>query len=87
MERYTFNKEQIKTVMKEVERRVQIDVDDALADGAEVTVADIREYRADLMQGVYGTLMVLSTNWPDVRMMLDEIEEELHWNDLGYPEE
>lgn len=87
MEKYTFNKEQIKAVMTEVERRVQIDVNDALSDGCEVTVKEIREYRADMMQGVYGTLMVLSKNWPDVRCMLDQIEEDLHWNDLGYPEE
>lgn len=87
MNKYEFNKEQIEAVMTEVERRVQIDVNDALSDGCDVSVKEIREYRANMMQGVYGTLMVLSKNWPDVVTMLDQIEEDLHWNDLGYSED
>ena len=81
--KYKFTKEDVERVYDEVERRIQIDVRDDCFD----TQDEIIEYRNAMLQGVYGTLMVLASNWPDVRSMTDVIEEAWHWKFLGYPEE
>ena len=76
MEKYRFNKEQIEKVFDEVRRRIEIAVFEAHADGQTVTLGDIKDLNADVMQGVYSTLMVLSDNWSEVVLMMDEIKRE-----------
>lgn len=76
MEKYRFNKEQIEKVFDEVRRRIEITVFEAHADGQTVTLGDIKDLNADVMQGVYSTLMVLSDNWSEVVLMMDEIKRE-----------
>lgn len=76
MEKYRFNKEQIENVFDEVRRRIEMAVFEACADGQTVTLGDIKDLNADMMQGVYSTLMVLSDNWSEVVPMMDEINRE-----------
>lgn len=76
MEKYRFNKEQIEKVFDEVRRRIEMEVFEARADGQTVTLGDIKDLNADVMQGVYSTLMILADNWTDVVFIFDEIEEE-----------
>lgn len=66
----------IERVYAEVDRRIDIDT----KEGGFCSIDEIEEYRRAMVQGVYGTLMVLSSNWPDVRCsMIDKIEE-MRWN-------
>lgn len=76
MEKYRFNKEQIEKVFDEVRRRIEMVVFEAHAGGQTVTLGDIKDLNADVMQGVYSTLMVLSDNWSEVVPMMDEIKRE-----------
>lgn len=76
MEKYRFNKEQIEKVYDEIRRRVEVEVREAQFDGQTVTLGDIKDLAATMMQGVYSTLMVLSDNWSEVVLMMDEIKRE-----------
>lgn len=66
----TFTMEQLNQVFDEMERRLSVDIDN----GVLRTDREIRYARNDMLQGVYGTLMVLADNWSDVRQMIDRIE-------------
>ena len=83
MDKYTFTKENMEAVINEVSRRVRHEIDA----GELQTQGEIHEYWNSMMQGVYSTLMVLSTNWPDVVQMLDPIEQNEFWVVVGYPED
>lgn len=76
MEKNIFNKEQIEKVFDEVQRRIEMEVFEARAAGQQVTLGDIKDLKADVMQGVYSALMVLCGNWSEVVPMMDEIERE-----------
>lgn len=68
MERIKFEKEQIRAIYDEVERRIS-DIP-FLENEYEI----IQERRA-MLQGVYSVFCALATNWPEVRHWTDEIEE------------
>lgn len=73
MSKIKFTREDVERVYDEVERRLEVDK----ACGAFTNEAEIRECRNAMLQGVYGTLMTLASNWSDVRCkMIDPIEEE-----------
>ena len=81
--RITFTLEDVTRVYDEVDRRIESDRMLGLFE----TDGEIKEYRKAMMQGVYGTLMVLADNWSEVRCrMIDRIEDERHWIELGYEE-
>ena len=71
MKRITFEKEQIKVIYDEVERRIRAFIDDDY-----YTEPEINEERRAMMQGVYSVLSTLASNWPEVRNWTDEIESE-----------
>lgn len=88
MQKYNFTKDDIKTVYREVNRRLKIDVEEAFEDRIEnISVNDIIDHRDEMLQGVYSVLMVLSEDWPAVRDMCDEEEDEQYWEYLGYESE
>lgn len=65
-----FDKEQIKAIYDEVDRRMYLMIADDY-----YTEADINNERRAMMQGVYSVLSTLASNWPEVRSWTDEIEE------------
>lgn len=69
---YDFTKSDIKKVYDEVDRRINI----AINDGDLESHDEIDDYRAVMMQGVYSTLMVLAKDWPAVVQMIRVEEEE-----------
>ena len=87
MKQILVNEEQVRSIYEEVERHLQLEIDDEIKAGVAVTPAMIHNLRADYLQGVYSALMALSINWPDVVSMICHQEEEMHWRDLGYPED
>lgn len=64
----------VSNILEEVERRIQIGINDGDFDN----VREIEDCRSDMMQGVYSTLMVISSNWPDVVRMIDKELENGH---------
>lgn len=76
----TMTREDIKKVMDEFIRRMDIDINDWIEDGYEFSSKDIREEIASRMQGVYGTIMALvpNKNWRDIVWWLDEELERVH---------
>lgn len=66
---YRFTESDVEDVYREMERRIE----GVIADGDVENADDLRK---DMLQGVYGTLMVLSSNWPEVRHLCDVIEEQ-----------
>lgn len=69
---YDFTKSDITKVYEEVDRRINI----AINDGDLESQDEIDDYRAVMMQGVYSTLMVLAKDWPAVVQMIRVEEEE-----------
>lgn len=69
---YKFTMDDIEKVYKELERRLMIALEDGDAENA-------HDLRVDMLQGVYGTLMVLASNWPEVRSMCDMIEQQYEY--------
>lgn len=65
-----FDKEQIKAIYDEVERRMC-----GLTEDDYFTEKEIIDERRAMMQGVYSVLSVTASNWPEVRHWTDEIEE------------
>lgn len=68
MKQFEFNKEQIQTIADEVERRMRTYTTDIY------TEAEIEDIRRSMWQGVYSTLCVMASNWPEVRDWTDEIQ-------------
>lgn len=68
MKQFEFNKEQIQTIADEVERRMRTYTTDIY------TEAEIGDIRRSMWQGVYSTLCVMASNWPEVRDWTDEIQ-------------
>lgn len=68
MTQFEFNKEQIQTIADEVERRVQMYPVDVY------TEIEVEDARRTMWQGVYSTLCVMASNWPEVRDWTDEIQ-------------
>lgn len=69
---YDFTKSDITKVYDEVDRRINI----AINDGDLESQDEIDDYHAIMMQGVYSTLMVLAKDWPAVVQMIMVEEEE-----------
>lgn len=68
MKQFEFNKEQIQAVADEVERRMQTYTTDLWSE------AEIEDIRRTMWQGVYSTLCVMASNWPEVRDWTDEVQ-------------
>lgn len=68
MKQFEFNKDQIQTIADEVERRMRTYTTDIY------TEAEIEDIRRSMWQGVYSTLCVMASNWPEVRDWTDEIQ-------------
>ena len=66
-------REHVQEVYNEIERRLEGMVRNREFDCEEELV----EVRKTMLQGVYCTLMMISDNWPDVRLYCDLIEREL----------
>lgn len=78
MTRILVTSEQVGAVFDEMERRISIDVREGY-----IEAQDIPEYRKAMLQGVYGTLMAISANWPDVVRMMDVEEENRgYWKEV-----
>lgn len=75
--------EDLEKIYDEVERRVQIDVNDGCFDD----IKQVQEYRNALMQGVYSALRILSNDWVETVLMIGKIEDDAYWKRLGYPED
>ena len=71
MKGITFEKEQIKSIYDEVERRMC-----APCKGGHFAEARFNDERRAMMQGVYAVLSALASNWPEVRHWTDELESE-----------
>ena len=69
MLRVSFGAAHVEGVYDEIDRRIEMLIRDGL------TPDDIKEERKSMLQGVYSTLMTLSSNWPDVRSCCDREEE------------
>lgn len=67
-----FTEEDVKRVYAEFERRMR----SFYKDGAFEDERDAEEFRRAMRQGIYGTLMVLSSNWSEVSYMFDKVEDE-----------
>lgn len=65
-----FDKEQIKAIYDEVDRRILLLIEDDY-----YTEREINNERRAMLQGVYSVLSSLASNWPEVRYWIDEIEE------------
>lgn len=76
MKKIKFEKEDISRVYDEVQRRLELDVQELCEDGidGEELHNIIRETRVAMLQGVYSTLLALSANWPDVVQMTNSEE-------------
>lgn len=68
MKQFEFNKEQIQAVADEVERRMQTYTTDIWSE------TEIEDIRRTMWQGVYSTLCVMASNWPEVRDWTDEVQ-------------
>lgn len=72
-----YSKADVQAVYDEVDRRISRGIKDgefAAEDGYTYPEA-IESYRLEMLQGVYSVLMVLSSNWPEVRIMCENEEE------------
>ena len=67
-------REQVAKIYDEVDRRIDLLIRDDVLDAEQ-----IREERISMLQGVYSTLMAISSNWPDVRYWCDQEEEERNY--------
>ena len=83
MGRYHITKEEVQRAYDEIERRVQLEI----KDGAFKWEDEINEYRGALLQGLYGTLKVLSDNWCEVSRWCYDLEDQAYWKRLGYEED
>ena len=68
MKQFECNKEQIQAVADEVERRMQTYTTDIWSE------TEIEDTRRSMWQGVYSTLCVMASNWPEVRDWIDEVQ-------------
>lgn len=75
MAKHAFTREELELVLDEVDRRLDIEVREAAFEGNSYTLGEIKELRALIMQGVYGTLMKLASDWSGVVVMIDELKE------------
>lgn len=78
MKKITYTEQDIRDVYDEVDRRISMDI----AEGEFEWDYEIIEYRNAMLQGVYGTLMIQSANWPDVTWWIDEIEKERYADEI-----
>ena len=79
MNHFTFNRSQIELVYDEFARRIESEIAGDMQDvGRARSKAAYADTVRSMLQGIYGTLMVLSTNWPTVAQWIREIEEERH---------
>lgn len=78
---HTFTKEDIVKVYDELDRRINMDVEDSI-----VPRRYVEDERKSRLQGLYGTLMVLvpNENWREIVWWIDEIEEERYYPDGKY---
>lgn len=77
MNTIVLNEDHIKSIMTELERRIDLDI----ADGTiPMNHRYIREELATRMQGVYGTIMVLvpNDNWREIVWWLDDELDKLY---------
>lgn len=74
MERIKFEKEQIKAIYDEVDRRMLMQINDNSFEND----YEIMQERRSMHQGVYSVLCALAINWPEVRHWTDEIESQLY---------
>lgn len=63
--------EQIEAVVAEIQRRHEIDVADAYQYNYELPAELLLEKK----QGMYGTLMAISENWPEVAKWIEKYAE------------
>lgn len=70
MTKIKYTREDIEAVYDEVDRRIEFETKDGTFD----TIFERWDYRAAMLQGVYGTLMVTAQNWPDVAFWTTVIE-------------
>ena len=76
---YDFTKSDITKVYDEVDRRINIAINDGDFTGCVGSPEwqdEIDDHRAVMMQGVYSTLMVLAKDWSAVVQMIRVEEEE-----------
>lgn len=70
------SREQVSKCYDELERRIKMDVAEL-----HLTRRQMRDERIDMTQGLYGTLMALADNWPEVVGWTEEEEEKRSWNE------
>ena len=68
----TITREQVARCYTELERRLNLAAD-------VLSEKEAHDMRADMAQALYGCLMTLAGNWPEVRAMCDREEEERGW--------
>lgn len=68
MERIKFEKEQVRAIYDEVDRRLRNDARD-------VNEYELIQERRAMLQGVYSVFCAVASNWPDVCEWTDELEE------------
>lgn len=68
----TITREQVARCYNELERRLSLD-----AGG--LSEKEAHDMRVDMAQGLYGCLMTIAGNWPEVRAMCDREEEKRGW--------
>lgn len=66
-------REHVKKVYNEIERRLE----GMVRNGYFGCEEEVGEARKSMLQGVYCTFMMISDNWPDVRLYCDLTEREL----------
>ncbi len=67
-----FTREQLEAAYNELDRRLEMNQEDGMYDRRQWFIEDRKAY----LQGLYGTLMVLSADWPTVASWCRLIEEE-----------
>lgn len=58
-----YTREAIEAIYAEVNRRLELEV------------ADIESVKADMLRGVYATLMATASNWSDIVLWMRSIED------------
>lgn len=81
---YNFTKEDLIKVYDELDRRMNLDLEDGTVPRRYAT-----EERKARLQGVYGTLMALvpNKNWQSITWWIDEIEEERYYPEGKYDDQ
>ena len=72
-----YSEADVQAVYDEVDRRINAGIKegDFTSEDGYIYPETINSYRRDVLQGVYSVLMVLSSNWPEVRIMCENEEE------------